>query len=115
MAAREEEQGRVKKAGEKLLQLKSQRAQVELKLVEWEATFRRTHERDPAAVDRQRSSQHKELTKLARPQADSSFLLVPQLAAPAFWGRTLQAHGCAAYLGRAAEPPKARWGAAVRP
>ena len=63
-AAREEEQGRAKKAGEKLLQLKSQRAQVESKLVEWEATFRRTHEREPTAVDKQRSSQHKELTKL---------------------------------------------------
>ena len=63
-AAREEEQGRAKRAGEKLLQLKSQRAQVESKLVEWEATFRRTHEREPTAVDKQRSSQHKELTKL---------------------------------------------------
>jgi len=63
-AAREEEQGRARRAGEKLLQLKSQRAQVESKLAEWEATFRRTHEREPTAVDRQRSSQHKELTKL---------------------------------------------------
>ena len=63
-AAREEEQGRARRAGEKLLQLKSQRAQVESKLAEWEATFRRTHERDPASADRQRSSQHKELTKL---------------------------------------------------
>ena len=63
-AAREEEQGRAKRAGEKLLQLKSQRAQVESKLVEWEATFRRTHEREPTAADKQRSSQHKELTKL---------------------------------------------------
>ena len=54
-----EEQGREKRAGEKLLQLKSQRAQVESKLVEWEATFLRTHEREPTAADRQRSSQHK--------------------------------------------------------
>ena len=54
-----EEQGREKRAGEKLLQLKSQRAQVESKLVEWEATFLRTHEREATAADRQRSSQHK--------------------------------------------------------
>ncbi len=33
-AAWEEEQGRARRAGEKLLQLKSQRAQVESKLVE---------------------------------------------------------------------------------
>ena len=63
-AAREEEQGRANRAEEKLLQLKSQRAQVESKLVDWEATFRRTHEREPTAVDKQRSSQHKELAKL---------------------------------------------------
>ena len=62
--AREEEQGRAKRAEEKLLQLKSQRAQVESKLVEWEATFRRTHEREPTAADKQRDRQHKELTKL---------------------------------------------------
>ena len=42
----------------------AQRAQLEAKLVEWEATFRRTHEREPTAADKQRSSQHKELTKL---------------------------------------------------
>ena len=41
----------------------AQRAQLEAKLVEWEATFRRTHEREPTAADKQRDRQHKELTK----------------------------------------------------
>ena len=39
----------------------------------------------------------------------------PQLAALASLGRTLQAPGCAAHSGRAAEPPKAQCEAVVRP
>ena len=53
-----------KKAEEKVLQLKSQRAQVAAKLAEWEATFRSEKGHAPTTADQQRSSQYKELTKL---------------------------------------------------
>lgn len=63
-AARTGAEKESKRSAEKLLQMKSQRAQVGAKLSEWEDTFRKTHARAPTDADRQRSNQHQELSKL---------------------------------------------------
>ena len=63
-AARVAAQSDAKKTEEKVLRMKAQRSQVSAKLAEWEEAFAKSHGRRPTASDRQKSSQHKELTKL---------------------------------------------------
>tara|TARA_B110001452_G_scaffold245370_1_gene230014 strand:+ start:342 stop:1466 length:1125 start_codon:yes stop_codon:yes gene_type:complete len=63
-AARVAAQSDAKRTEEKVLKMKAQRSQVGAKLAEWEEAFAKSHGRQPTASDKQKSSQHKELTKL---------------------------------------------------
>lgn len=63
-AARVAAQTEAKRTEEKVLKMKAQRSQVGAKLAEWEEAFAKSHGRQPTASDKQKSSQHKELTKL---------------------------------------------------
>jgi len=51
-------------SGEKVLSLKARRSQLQTRLDDWHATFRRIHSRDATAADMHRSSQHRELSRL---------------------------------------------------
>jgi len=51
-------------SGEKVLSLKARRSQLQTRLDDWHATFRRIHSRDATATDMHRSSQHRELSRL---------------------------------------------------
>jgi hypothetical protein len=49
---------------DRVLQLKTQRLQVQGRLDEWEQQFTRIHNRDASNADRQHSKQHRELRRL---------------------------------------------------
>ena len=49
---------------DRVLQLKTQRLQVQGRLDEWEQQFTRIHSRDASDADRQHSKQHRELRRL---------------------------------------------------
>jgi hypothetical protein len=49
---------------DRVLQLKTQRLQVQGRLDEWEQQFTRIHNRDASDADRQHSKQHRELRRL---------------------------------------------------
>ena len=49
---------------DRVLTLKARRAQIQARVEEWEATFRRVHGHDADEVERHRSSQYRELSRL---------------------------------------------------